>query len=100
MSNHFRHNHYVPEWYQKGFILPNQKDNELFYLDSSPGFFVDGVPSFIRSAPSNGRVFGIALPTLTLHSLLWRRAFYGNRTAILRPNRQQREKSCYRIQFF
>lgn len=41
MSNEFRHNHYVPPWYQKHFILPGQKDNELLYLDLRPGFFVD-----------------------------------------------------------
>ena len=42
MSSEYRHNHYVPEWYQKRFILPGQKDNELCYLNFSPGFFVDG----------------------------------------------------------
>jgi len=41
MSSQYRHNHYVPEWYQKRFILPGQKDNELLYLDFQPGFFVD-----------------------------------------------------------
>lgn len=41
MSSQYRHNHYVPEWYQKRFIHPGQKDNELLYLDLRPGFFVD-----------------------------------------------------------
>lgn len=41
MSNEYRNNHYVPEWYQKRFLLPGQKDNELHYLDFKPGEFVD-----------------------------------------------------------
>jgi len=41
MSNEYRHNHYVPEWYQKRFILSEQKDKELFYLDFNPDNFID-----------------------------------------------------------
>lgn len=41
MPNEYRHNHYVPEWYQKRFIVPGQQSNELFYLDLHPGFLVD-----------------------------------------------------------
>jgi hypothetical protein len=41
MPNDFRHNHYVPEWYQRRFLPPSQADQELHYLDLSPGFFVD-----------------------------------------------------------
>jgi hypothetical protein len=41
MSNKYRHNHYVPEWYQKRFVIPGQKDNELYQLDFQPGFLVD-----------------------------------------------------------
>lgn len=33
MSSEYRHNHFVPEWYQKRFVPPGQKDQELFYLD-------------------------------------------------------------------
>lgn len=43
MSHEFRHNHYVPEWYQKRFIPPAQVDRELYYLDLRPGSIVDGV---------------------------------------------------------
>lgn len=41
MAREYRRNHYVPEWYQKRFIPPGQKENELFYLDLRPGVFVD-----------------------------------------------------------
>jgi hypothetical protein len=41
MSNEYRHNHYVPEWYQKRFLPPDRKDRELFYLDRTPGTFTD-----------------------------------------------------------
>lgn len=41
MSNTFRHNHYVPSWYQKRFIPAGQKQKELFCLDLTPKNFVD-----------------------------------------------------------
>ena len=41
MATEFRHNHYVPEWYQKRFLPLGQKDQELFYLDFRPGIFKD-----------------------------------------------------------
>jgi hypothetical protein len=41
MSGEYRKNHYVPVWYQKRFITPGAKDNELFYLDLKPGTFTD-----------------------------------------------------------
>jgi hypothetical protein len=41
MSNEYRHNHYVPEWYQKRFLPPGRKDQELFYLDLAPRTFTD-----------------------------------------------------------
>jgi hypothetical protein len=41
MSNEYRHNHYIPEWYQKRFPPPGRKDQELFYLDLTPGTFTD-----------------------------------------------------------
>lgn len=40
-THEFRHNHYVPVWYQKRFISPQQQDRELFYLDLHPGTFRD-----------------------------------------------------------
>jgi hypothetical protein len=41
MSNDYRNNHYVPVWYQSRFVPVGQQDQELFYLDFSPGSFVD-----------------------------------------------------------
>jgi hypothetical protein len=32
--NKTRDNHYVPQWYQKGFLL--ESDNQLYYLDLQP----------------------------------------------------------------
>lgn len=42
MADEYRHNHYVPEWYQKRFIPTDQENRELFYLDLHPGTFIDG----------------------------------------------------------
>ncbi len=42
MASEYRHNHYVPVWYQKRFLSPGQADRELQYLDFQPGFFIDG----------------------------------------------------------
>ncbi len=39
MSNQYRNNHYVPQWYQKKFLLP--EENQLYYLDLNPGYFTD-----------------------------------------------------------
>ncbi len=41
MSNEYRNNHYVPQWYQKRFLPIGQEAQELFYLDFKPGEFVD-----------------------------------------------------------
>lgn len=41
MPAQYRHNHYVPVWYQKRFLPPGQVDQELFYLDFVPRVFVD-----------------------------------------------------------
>ena len=41
MSSEYKSNHYVPVWYQKRFIPPSQRDNELLYLDLKPGTFTD-----------------------------------------------------------
>ena len=51
MSSEYRHNHYVPEWYQKRFVPPGQKDQELFYLDLHPEPFIDprGVAHYGRN---------------------------------------------------
>jgi hypothetical protein len=39
MSDDYRNHHYVPQWYQKKFMLP--EESELFYLDMKPGYFID-----------------------------------------------------------
>lgn len=41
MSAEYRNNHYVPQWYQRRFILPDQ-DRELYLLDLKPDSFHDG----------------------------------------------------------
>lgn len=41
MSNQYRNNHYVPQWYQKRFIPVSQKDRELYYLNLKPEIFTD-----------------------------------------------------------
>src|SRR5258708_31691369 len=59
MSNQYQNNHYVPAWYQKRFVPVGQKDQELYYLDFKPGFFVDsrGVTHLWRAG---GKVSGSA----------------------------------------
>lgn len=42
MSNQYRNNHYVPQWYQKRFIPSGQQDQELYYLELNPRAFIDG----------------------------------------------------------
>ena len=42
MSSEYRNNHYVPIWYQKRFLLPGSRSNELFYRDLKAGKFTDG----------------------------------------------------------
>jgi len=39
MSEEYRNHHYVPQWYQKKFMLPGE--SELFYLDMKPESFSD-----------------------------------------------------------
>lgn len=41
MENEYHKQHYVPVWYQKRFMPPAAKDNELLYLDLRPGTFKD-----------------------------------------------------------
>ena len=41
MSSKYRHNHYVPIWYQKRFIPPASKDKVLFYLDLKRPTYTD-----------------------------------------------------------
>lgn len=41
MSTEYKNNHYVPKWYQKRFLRPNDASNELLYLALNPGFRVD-----------------------------------------------------------
>lgn len=46
----YRNNHYVPQWYQKGFIPKQQLNKELFYLDLKPEYVIDskGNKHFIK----------------------------------------------------
>lgn len=37
-----RNHHYVPQWYQRRFLLPELGSNELLYLDLHPASFRDG----------------------------------------------------------
>lgn len=41
MPNLYKHNHYVPEWYQDRFVPSSQKDRELYYLHFKPEVFID-----------------------------------------------------------
>ncbi len=41
MASEYRHNHYVPVWYQKRFLPPGQVGQELYYLDFVPRVKVD-----------------------------------------------------------
>lgn len=38
-EDEYKNHHYVPQWYQKKFMLPGE--SELFYLDMKPDFAVD-----------------------------------------------------------
>lgn len=38
-KDEYKNHHYVPQWYQKKFMLPNE--SEIYYLDMKPGSFVD-----------------------------------------------------------
>lgn len=45
----YRHNHYVPEWYQKRFIPAESKHRKLWYLDLHPSDgYTDGAGTFHR----------------------------------------------------
>lgn len=37
----YRRNHYVPQWYQQRFLLPEQDENKFHHLDLSPDSFTD-----------------------------------------------------------
>lgn len=41
MSTKYRNNHYVPVWYQKRFLPPGQRYNELYYLNLKPSTVTD-----------------------------------------------------------
>jgi hypothetical protein len=46
MKNQFRHNHYVPEWYQRRFLRPGQ--GKYHYLDLRPDTVVRDGHRFTR----------------------------------------------------
>ena len=41
-SEGFRHNHYVPRWYQERFLPAGLRQRELFYLDKTERSVRDG----------------------------------------------------------
>ncbi|RWM07065.1 DUF4238 domain-containing protein [Mesorhizobium sp.] len=45
-ANQFRHNHYVPEWYQKRFLLPGE--HKYWYLDLQPEVVTNGKVRYTR----------------------------------------------------
>lgn len=58
-SNDFKHNHYVPEWYQKRFIPSGYPQSEIQYLDLNPPQVRDAKGklhtfSALRSRPVSG----------------------------------------------
>lgn len=77
MSNEYRNNHYVPEWYQKRFIPSGQRVQDLYHLELKPRTFTDprGVTHPINPSQKRGprlcfvekdlytRQFGTALST-------------------------------------
>lgn len=62
MSNEYRNNHYVPQWYQKRFIPEDQNNKELYYLNLNPGSFVDprGIKHTKRALHKQGTKFCFA----------------------------------------
>lgn len=61
MSNQYRNNHYVPQWYQERFIPVSQKDKELYYLDFKPEIFIDskGIVHQARAIRRQGFIAGL-----------------------------------------
>jgi uncharacterized protein DUF4238 len=57
MPAEYRHNHFVPAWYQKRFVPSGQVDQTLFYLDLKPKPIIDptGI-SHVRTNPSRKSV--------------------------------------------
>lgn len=49
--NQYRHNHYVPEWYQKRFLLPGQ--HKFKYLDLHPDLISNGNVRYTRKSLLN-----------------------------------------------
>lgn len=45
-ENDYRHNHYVPEWYQRRFMLPGQR--KFWYLDTRPETKTQGSATWTR----------------------------------------------------
>lgn len=49
MSN-YKDNHYVPVWYQKRFLLPEDDESKFFYLDMKPETITSNGVSYKRNA--------------------------------------------------
>lgn len=41
MSTQYKNNHYVPEWYQKRFLPTGQINQELFYRNLKPDYYIE-----------------------------------------------------------
>ena len=48
MTTNYQKNHYVPVWYQKGFLPEDSRRSEIFYLDLKPGGHQDSRGIFHR----------------------------------------------------
>lgn len=46
----FRHNHYVPRWYQERFLPNDGRERKFYYLDLRPDRVSSGTRTYVRSA--------------------------------------------------
>jgi hypothetical protein len=51
MPNDYKNNHYVPEWYQKRFLLSENAKNQFHLLDLNPGKHVDSLGKIHTEKP-------------------------------------------------
>ena len=58
----FKHNHYVPEWYQRRFMLPGQ--GKYWYLDLKPEQVVQNGHRFTRRDLLHWGRVGVSLNTI------------------------------------
>jgi hypothetical protein len=94
MASEYRHNHYVPVWYQKRFLPPGQADRELQYLGFQPGFFIDGrgVRHEKRSVRRQGFRFCFAQDDFYTVNFQGVDGLHPGRAELLRARGQQRQR--------